>query len=527
MTNSIGEIDKSEVIFITGSNTTENHPVIGSRIRKAIKQNGAKLIVADPRYIDIAKDAEVYMQITPGTNIALLNSMMNVIIEEDLYDKEFVENRMEDFDELVKIVSKYTPEVGAKICGINAEDIIKAARLYGKANVASIFYAMGITQHTTGTYNVMSVANLSMLCGNIGKEAGGVNPLRGQNNVQGACDMGGLPNVYPGYQKVHLPEVKEKFEKAWGVTLDDKVGLTIPKMMDEAVGGKLKMLYIFGENPMISDPDTKHIEKALNKLDFIVSQDIFMTETTELADVVLPAACYAEKDGTFTNTERRIQRVRKAVNAPGEAKADWVIFKDLISKFGHKASYKTASDVFDELASVTPQYAGIDYYRLSNNQGLQWPCPTKDHPGTVFLHKDKFARGLGIFKPSEHIDAAELPDKEYPLVMTTGRILYHYHTRTMTKRVEGLNKQAPESYIEISSDTAKSLAVNDGEKVKILSRRGEIETKIKITGIVENGVVFMPFHYASGANVITNSAIDPISNIPEYKVCAVRIEKIN
>ena len=527
MTNSIGEIDNSEVIFITGSNTTENHPVIGSRIRKAVRQNGAKLIVADPRYIDIAKDADVFLQITPGTNIALFNSMMNVIIEENLYDKEFVENRTKDFDELVKVISRYTPEVGARICGVDSEDIIKAARLYGKAGAASIFYAMGITQHTSGTYNVMAIANMAMLCGNVGIESGGVNPLRGQSNVQGACDVGGLPDVYPGYQKVHIHENRYKFEKAWGVKLDDKAGLTLPKMMDSALDGKLKMLYIFGENPMVSDPDTKHIEKALNELEFIVSQDIFMTETTELADVVLPAACFAEKEGTFTNTERRVQRVRKAVQAPGVAKPDWMIFAELIDKFGYESSYKTASDVFDELASVTPQYAGMNYERLSDNQGLQWPCPTKDHPGTKYLHKDKFARGLGIFKPSEHIEAAELPDEEYPLLMTTGRILYQYHTRTMTKRVSGLDIMAPESYVEISPETAESLSVNDGDKVKITSRRGVIETKAKITDIIENEVVFMPFHYSNGANVITNSAIDPISNIPELKVSAVRIEKID
>ncbi|MCD6435320.1 MAG: formate dehydrogenase subunit alpha [Clostridiales bacterium] len=527
MTNSIGEIDKSEVIFIIGSNPTENHPVIGSRIRKAVRQHGAKLIVADPRYINIAKDAEAFLQILPGTNIALLNSMMNVIFEEGLYDKEFVENRTEDFDKLIKVISKYTPEVGAEICGIDADDIRKAARLYGKAKVASIFYAMGITQHTSGTYNVAAIANLSMLCGNIGKEAGGVNPLRGQSNVQGACDVGGLPDVYPGYQKVNVPEIKEKFEKAWKVKLDDKEGLTIPKIMDKAMDGELKMLYIFGENPMVSDPDTKHVEKALNSIDFIVSQDIFMTETTQLADVVLPAACFAEKDGTFTNTERRVQRVRKAVDAPGEAKADWIIFKELMNKLGYEASYETASDVFDEIASVTPQYAGMNYERLSNNQGLQWPCPTKDHPGTKFLHEDNFERGLGTFMPSEHIEAAELPDKEYPLIMTTGRILYQYHTRTMTKRVEGLNNEAPENYIEVSPETAKKLFVNDGEKVKVISRRGDIETKIKISENIKNDVVFMPFHYSNGANIITNSKLDPVSDIPEFKVSAVRIEKIN
>ncbi len=526
MTNSINEIDKSEVIFIIGSNTTENHPVIGSRIRRAIKQNGAKLIVADPRNIDIANDAEVFMQIKPGTNIALLNSMMNVIIEEKLYDKEYVDTKTEDFEKLVETVSNYSAKVGAKICGVDAEDIKRASKLYAKANVASLFYAMGITQHTSGTYNVMAIANLAMLCGNVGKEGGGVNPLRGQNNVQGACDMGALPNVYPGYQKVVLPEVKEKFEKAWNTKLDNKVGLSIPKILDKAISGDLKMLYIFGENPMVSDPDTKHIEKALKNLEFIVSQDIFLNETGELADVVLPAACFAEKEGTFTNTERRVQRVRKAVEAPGKAKPDWVILSELMSKLGYDCSYNSASNIFDEMASLTPSYAGISYKRLENNQGLQWPCPSEDHPGTKYLHKDKFARGLGIFKPSEYITADELPDEEFPLIMTTGRILYQYHTMTMSGRVEGLNKQAPESYIEISSKTAKILRVINGEMVRVTSRRGTIETRVKVTEIVEEGVVFMPFHYANGANVITNPATDPLSGISEVKVCAVKIEKI-
>ncbi|KDR94863.1 formate dehydrogenase, alpha subunit [Peptoclostridium litorale DSM 5388] len=526
MTNSIAEIIDADAIFVTGSNTTENHPVIGAKIKQAVRK-GARLIVADPRRIELADDADVFLQIRPGSNIALANSMMNVIISENLMDRSYIEERTENYEELCALVEKYTPDEGARICGVSADDIVRAAKIYAGAKKAGIYYAMGITQHTTGTDNVMSLSNLSLLCGNIGIESAGVNPLRGQNNVQGACDMGGLPADLPGYQKVFKPEVIDKFQKAWGAPLSDKVGLTIPEMMHGAGDGSIKMIYIMGENPMVSDPDIKHVKEELENLELLVVQDIFLTETAELADVVLPAASFAEKDGTFTNTERRVQRVRKAVNPVGGSKADWKILNDIMMALGLDKEYESTEEIFDEIASLTPQYGGIDYKRIENEGGLQWPCPTKDHPGTKYLHSASIARGKGLFVPCEYMESAETPDRQYPLIMTTGRVLYHYHTRTMTGKIEGLNQKSPCSYVEINPATANKLGIADGEIVRVVSKRGEIETMAKLTDIVEEEVVFMPFHFANGAaNMLTNTELDPKSKIPELKVCAVRIEKV-
>ncbi len=527
MTNSIEEILNTDAMFVIGSNTTENHPIIGATMKRA-KKRGAKLIVADPRRIELAEYADVFLQIKPGTNIALLNGMMHVIIEKGLQDKEYIEKNTENYEELVKVVKEYTPERVAKICGVKAEDIIKAATIYGEAEKAGIYYTMGVTQHTTGTSGVMSISNLALLCGNIGKESAGVNPLRGQNNVQGACDMGGLPSDYPGYQKVFNEEAAQKFEEAWKVKLSRKPGLTVSEMLHEAEEGNIKFMYIMGENPMVSDPDINHVKKALSNLDFLVVQDIFFTETCELADVVLPAASFAEKDGTFTNTERRIQRVRKAIEPVGESKADWKILADLMNLLGYKARYLNPSDIMDEIARLTPSYGGIDYKRLENRMGIQWPCPNKEHPGTKYLHQNSIARGKGLFMPAEHMDSAELPDKDYPFALTTGRILYHYHTRTMTGRVEGLNKKAANNYVEINEVTAEKLGIKDGDMVRLISRRGEVEVAARITDIIGEGVLFMPFHFAEGAaNYLTNTALDPIAKIPELKVAAVKLEKIS
>ena len=522
MTNSINEVLNSDLVFITGSNTTENHPVIGAKIRQA-KKNGAKIIVAEPRKIDLVDDADVFLQITPGTNIALYNGMMNVIITESLQNAEYIEARTEKFEDLVESVTKYTPEKAAEICGISVEDLKKAARLYAGAEKAAIFYSMGVTQHTTGTDGVMSLSNLALLCGNIGIESGGVNPLRGQNNVQGACDMGGLPGDLTGYQKVANPQALEKFEKAWGVKLSDKPGVTLTEIVHKAGHGDIKFLYIMGENPMVSDPDLNHVEEALKNTEFLVVQDIFLTETAKLADVVLPAASFAEKDGTFSNTERRVQRVRKAIEPVGAAKADWVILMELMNALGYAKTYNNPAEIMEEIASLTPSYGGINYARLEQGS-LQWPCPNAEHPGTKYLHKDAIARGKGLFKAVEYKQSAELPDADYPLVLTTGRNLYHYHTRTMTGKSKGLNSICPESYLEINPVTAGQLGVKDGEKVAVSSRRGEIVTTAKLTGKIKEGVVFMPFHFAEGAaNVLTNPALDPIAKIPEYKVCAVSI----
>lgn len=526
MTNSINEFLGSDVIFILGSNTTENHPVIGAKIKQAVRK-GTKLIVADPRKIDLARDSEVFLPIKPGTNVALLNAMMHVIIKENLHNKEFVAERTEDFERLEAAVSDFTPQKAAEVCGLRAEDIEAAARLYAKAEKGSIIYCMGITQHTTGVSNVMNVANLAMLCGQIGRESTGVNPLRGQNNVQGACDMGALPGTYTDYQPVIKQEVADKFAKAWGVKeLSTVSGLTVSEMLRASEHGDIKMLYIIGENPMVSDPDINHVKHALENTEFLVVQDIFLTETAQLADVVLPAAAFAEKDGTFTNTERRVQRVRKAIDAPGAAKADWEIITELMNKLGYAKRYDNPSEIFDEMAALTPSYAGIDYARLEQG-GIQWPCPHKEHPGTPYMYKNAFARGKGLFKSIEYKESAELPDEKYPLILTTGRVLYHYHTRTMTGKVEGLNRKSPESFIEINPSTAAKLNVSNGEMVRVSSRRGSILVKARLSDIVEQEVVFIPFHFAEGAaNTLTNSVLDTSSKTPELKVCAVAVEKL-
>ena len=431
MTNSIGEVEGADVIFITGSNPTENHPVIGSRIKKAYK-NGTKIIVADPREIEFSPLAEVSIHQQPGTDVALINGLMHVIIKEDLHDKEFIEKRTENFEIVKEVVSEYTPAKVEEITGVDKEDIIEAARLFAKADKGAIYFAMGITQHRTGTDNVLSIANLAMLTGNVGFESTGVNPLRGQNNVQGACDLGALSNVYPGYQSVEDPDIKKKFMDYWNVDdLSDKIGLTVVEIFNAINDGDLQGLYIMGENPMISDPDQNHIKQALEDVEFLVVQDIFLSDTAEYADVILPAASFAEKNGTFTNTERRIQKVNKAVNPPGEAKPDWVIIEELANRMGYEMHYDNAAEILDEIADLTPIYGGIRQPRLGQS-GLQWPCADENDPGTKFLHEGEFARGKGKFNAATYIPPAESADEEYPFIMMTGRMLYQFHTGTMT-----------------------------------------------------------------------------------------------
>jgi formate dehydrogenase alpha subunit len=524
MTNSIEELEFTDLILATGTNTTENHPVISSFIKRGVRQQGVKLIVIDPREIDLVKYADVWLCQKPGTDVAVLNGLMNVIISENLYARDYIAERTENFDALKAVVSKYTPEHVEKISGVSAKDLKKAARMYAQAKRASIVYAMGITQHTSGTDNVKSVANLSMLCGNVGIEGGGVNPLRGQNNVQGACDMGGLPNVYPAYQQVSNEAARKKFEAAWGVKLSAKPGLTLMEIMAAAGKGDIKALYIMGENPLLSDPDLKHVEKELRNLDLLIVQDIFLTETAQIANVVLPSTSFAEKEGTFTNTERRVQRVRKIVDAPGEAKADWEIISELSTKMGYSMKYSSAKEIFYEVINVTPSYAGMTYERLEK-EGLQWPCPTADHPGTKFLHKDRFSRGLGLFHAIEYIPPAELPDEEYPLFLSTGRVLYHYHTGTMTTRAQGPSERYPESLVEINPLDAEKLGISEGQMVKVTSRRGTVQAKAQITQKSMPGTIFMNFHFAGApVNALTNPALDPTGKIPEYKVCAVKLE---
>ncbi len=529
MTNSVAEIADNEALLVIGSNTTENHPIIALRMKEAVAK-GAKLIVADPRKIPLVKFATLWLRHRPGTDSTLLNSIMHVILAEGLEDKEFIAKKTEGYDEFVKSLAPFTPEYGEEITGVPAEDIRKAARIYAQANNAGIYYAMGITQHVMGTNNVCAVGNLAMLTGNLGKRAAGVNPLRGQNNVQGACDMGGLPNVYPGYQKVDVPAIKEKFEKAWDATLSGKVGMMATEMTGAMLDGTLKGLYIFGENPAMSDPNTTHSVKAFSALDFLVVQDIFMTETAQLADVVLPGASFAEKDGTFTSSERRVQRVRRAVASPGTAQSDLDIINQLYQRISaaEKSPEKAKpAEIFAEVASLWPGLAGMSYERLEE-QGLQWPCPSEDHPGTEYLFQDSFPRegGKAAFTPVPFVSSKELPDKEYPYLLTTGRQLFHYHTGTMTRRSSGLNAVAPEAFIEINPVDADVLGVGQNELLTVSSRRGSIKLKARVSGIVPPNVVFIPFHYSeAAANILTSDAMDPICKIMEAKVCAVRIEK--
>lgn len=529
MTNSVAEISENEALFVIGSNTTENHPIIALRMKEAVS-NGAKLIVADPRKIPLVKFATLWLRHRPGTDSTLLNSIMNVILAEGLEDKKFIEERTEGYDEFVKSLENFTPEYGEEITGVPAEDIKKAARIYGSAKNAGIYYAMGITQHVMGTNNVCAVGNLAMVTGNVGIRGAGVNPLRGQNNVQGACDMGGLPNVYPGYQKVDVPAVKEKFEKAWGKPLSDKIGLPATEMTGAMLNGNLKGMYIFGENPALSDPNTTHSVKAFSALDFLVVQDIFMTETAQLADVVLPGSTFAEKEGTFTSSERRIQRVRKAINSPKGVGADLDIIDQIYKRFtgeGDLAVAPDPSEIFNEAASLWAGIAGVSYDRLEKDS-LQWPCPTEAHPGTEYLFAESFTRegGKALFTPVPFVASDELPDKEYPYVLTTGRELFHYHTGTMTRRSAGLNSIAPEAFVEVNPADADVLGVAQGEFLTVSSRRGSIKLKARVSKIVPPNVIFIPFHYReAAANLLTSDAMDPVCKIMEAKVCAVRIEK--
>ena len=523
MTNSIADVAKADLLFVIGSNTTECHPIIGRFIRQGVKFKGTKLIVVDPRTTEFAKMAAIHLRHRPGTDVALINAMMHVIIEENLHNKKFIQERTEGFEQLAETVKKYTPEMAEKITGVPKADIIKAAHLFASAGKASVLYGMGITQHTTGTDNVKSLANLLMLTGNIGREGTGLSPLRGQNNVQGACDMGALPNVLTGYQAITDQEKRKAAEAAWGVgALPAKPGLTMGEMMSTKPEGGVKAMYIMGENPIITDPDMRHTRQSLTGLELLVVQDIFPTETAVIADVILPAAAFAEKDGTFTNTERRVQRVRKAVEPPGEAKPDWEIITLLAEKMGHRFGYKNPEQVMEEIASLTPIYGGIHYDRL-NGYGLQWPCTDKSHPGTQILHQGKFIRGLGKFHAVEYKAPAESVSPGFPLILTTGRVLEHYHTGSMTRRSDVLNKLSPSGTVDIHPDDALKLGIVDGDIVAIASERGKIEAPVRITDETAPGLAFMAFHWSElPVNIVTNTASDPSAKIPEFKVSAVK-----
>jgi formate dehydrogenase alpha subunit len=526
MTNSIDELKNAACIFIIGSNTSEAHPVIALNIKEAVVKNGARLIIADPRRIDLVRFAELHIAQKPGTDVALINAMMNVIINENLLDNDFVKERTDGFEELAEALKDFTPEKAEQITTVPAEQIRQIARIYAGASTSSIIYSMGITQHTTGTDNVLSLANLSMLTGNVGKESTGVNPLRGQNNVQGACDLGALPNVYPGYQSVEDSKIQTKFEKAWSKKLSPNKGLTVVEIFHAVETGDIKAIYIMGENPALSDPNLNRTRKALDMVDFLVVQDIFLSETAQYADVVLPSACFAEKNGTFTNTERRVQRIRTAVPPPGEARSDWETICDLSTKLGYKMSYDSAGHIMDEIASLTPIYGGMSFERI-DSVGLQWPCPDKDHPGTKYLHKGKFTRGKGKFHTVSFKAPAESPGKKFPFVLTTGRQLYQFHTGTMTRKSAAINQVSPTGYVEIQLEDAGKLGIADGDTVEVSSIRGKVSTLAKVTKNIEKGWLFMPFHFHEApANMLTIDALDPLAKIPEYKACAAAIKKL-
>ncbi|MBU4414637.1 MAG: formate dehydrogenase subunit alpha [Proteobacteria bacterium] len=523
MTNSITELAGAELILVTGSNTTEQHPQIARFIFDALER-GAKLIVIDPRRIQLSRFAHVYLQPRLGTDVIWLKGMMKIIFEEKLYDDSFIRMRTENFDAFSKDLENFDLEYVEKVCGIPLEGLRRAARLYASVKRAMIIYSMGITQHISGTDNVESIANLAMLTGHVEQEFTGVGPLRGQNNVQGACDMGALPGTLSGYQDVADNDVRKKFKNLWKTELPASPGLTSIEMFD---GKRIHGMFIMGENPAMSHPDINKIRAVLKEMEFLVVSDIFLTETAEYADVILPAASFAEKDGTFTSTERRIQRVRMAIPPVGSSRPDWQIVCELSKRMNYPMEYDSPAEIMEEIALLTPIYGGVFYNRLEDEWGLFWPCPDKEHPGTPFLHKGSFARGKGHFECIDYRPPAELPDSEYPFYLTTGRMYQHWLTGSMSMRIITLVREMPEGIVEINPADAKSLGVESGEPVRVISRRGTVKVKAHITDDVPKKSVFMPFHFKeTPANILTSTAFDPRAKIPEFKVCAVRIEKV-
>jgi len=540
MSNSIEDIaNEAKAYFVIGSNTTEQHPVIGMRIRQAVKQRGAILIVADPRRIPLTDYATIHLQHKAGTDNALVNGLLHILVAKELQDQAFIAERTEGFEDLQALVERYPPELVSEITGVPVELLYQAAELMGSTKPMAVLWAMGITQHTTGVHNVMNLANLQMALGNMGIPGGGVNPLRGQNNVQGACDMGGLPNVYPAYQPVTSEEARKKFEGAWGAPLSDKVGMTVTQMVPGILEGKTRALYIMGEDPIMSDPDTSHIRHCLDECEFIVLQEIFPTESAPYADVLLPGVSFAEKSGTFTNTERRIQLVRKALEPVGEAWEDWKITASLAKRIlfaGEREikdavwsawDYTSPEEIMTEIAALTPSYAGVTYARLEKGETFQWPVKDSTHPGTPVLHVGKFARGLGKFTPIEYVPPAEMPDGEYPMVLSTGRVLYHWHGGEMSRRAKGLLEIYSRPLIEVNEEDALQLGLNGKKRVRVTSRRGSIEADALVTDRIPSGMVYGNFHFPEASvNELTIAALDPIAKIPEYKVCAVKVEAV-
>lgn len=532
MTNNIDDFANARCIFAIGTNAPEAHPVLAMKLRRIVRNSGAKLMVANPMEIDLVRDADLWIRLKYGTDVALLMGMCRVILDEGLEDAQFVRERCEEFEDFERALQEYPLERVAEITGVAPELIVKAARMYVENSPATILYAMGICEHSHGTDNVIAIGNLALLTGNVGLPGAGVNPLRGQNNVQGACDMGALPNVYPGYQDVDDEVARAKFEDAWGVSLDPVPGMKLTQMMPAAADGEMKALYIMGENPVLTDPDGNHIIQALSSLDFLVFQDLFLNETAELADVVLPAVSFAEKDGTFTNTERRVQRVRKAVDPVGESRPDWWIVSEIAKRMGAKGfDYEDPADIMDEIARMTPSYGGINYKRLEEGS-LQWPCPSEDHPGTCVMFSDVFSRpsGKGRFVALRYRPPVEDISAEYPLLLMTGRRLYHYHA-TMTRKVDVLNVLMPEEIVEINPQDAELLDINTGDLVELASRQGEVQVRARVTTTVPAGMVAMAFHFAECPTNRLISArpesLDPVTKTPAYKTCPVNIKKLD
>ena len=524
VSNPFADCLETEAIFIIGSNTTHNHPVAATFMKQAAKA-GTTLIVADPRRPEMADYADYYVRFNPGTDVALLNGMMHIIIKEGLYDEQFIEERTEQFDQLREAMQHYTPHVVARLTGVSEQRIIAIARAYGQAERAMIFWGMGISQHTTGTDNARCLINLALLTGNIGRPGTGLHPLRGQNNVQGASDVGLIPMVYTGYQSVADAAIRQKFERAWDVELDPQPGLTVVEIMSAVLDGQIKAMFMMGENPFLSDPNINKVKKCLAAMDFLVVQDIFLTETAVYADVILPGTSFPEKTGTYTNTDSRVQLARKAIEPPGQCRVDWHIIADLARRMGYPMPYTSEEEIWQEIVSLTPPFTGITYERLEQ-QGVPWPCPAPDHPGILTRFTDTFPRGKATFVPAEFAPARELPDEAYPLVLNTGRVLQHWHTGTMTRRAKALDEIAPEALLEMTPEDMQALGVADGEFVRVVSRRGEVTVKAVGSHKPSRGSVFLPFHFKeAAANLLTIDALDPYGKIPEFKFCAVRVEK--
>jgi predicted molibdopterin-dependent oxidoreductase YjgC len=533
MSNSIAEMENLEVFIITVSNTAETHPVIANYLKRAVRENGAKLIAIDPRRVEMVDFSTIWLQQNVGTDVALFQAMAHVVVKEKLYDEAFIADRTEGFSAYMESLETFTPQWAAEITAVPAEKIIAAARLYANADRAAIYWGMGISQSTHGTDNTLSLTNLALMCGHMGKEGTGLNPLRGQNNVQGCSDSGGLPHVYTGYQNVSLPEVQEKFENLWGISLNSQAGLTATEMVDAAYTGAVRAMFVVGENPMLSEPNQAHTRQALEKAEFLVCQDIFINETGEMADVILPATSFAEKDGTFTNTDRRVQRCRKAVEPVGDSRPDWAIISDLAQRVAARLGltlftgfdYHHPREIWDEMRALTPDFWGIDYDRLEREGGVHWPCPDFDHPGTPFLFADTFPSGRGKFYELEYGTESEQPDQQYPLNLTTGRVLYHWHGSTMSGR-SSLEEAFPEAICEIHPDDAGHYAIETGDWIALTSRRGTIQMRALVTGRSPRGTIFIPFHFAeAAANKLTKVQVDSRAKIPDFKNTAVRIQK--